>query len=70
MTRATAEKVIQGLLAATAALNDTLLIVQAEAPEAFPEFRKHTGQVMGAIYIDLMKRVVKNYPDLDPGARD
>lgn len=70
MTRAPAEKVIQGLLVATAALNDTCLIVQAEAPEAFPEFKKHAGQAMGAIYLDLMKRVVAPYPDLDPGTRD
>ncbi len=70
MTRATAEKVMEGLLAAVAAINDTLLIVQAEAPEVFGEFRKHSGQVMGAIYLDLMKRVVAQYPDLDPGTRD
>ena len=68
MTRAAAEKVIQGLLAASASLNEAVLVIQMEAPDLFPKFRKHSGEVMGAIYLDLMKPVVRDYPDLDPGA--
>jgi hypothetical protein len=68
MTRVAAEKVIQELLVACASLNEAVRVVQTEAPDLFPEFRKHTGEVMGAIYLDLMKRVVSDYPDLDPGA--
>ena len=70
MTRVTAEKVIQGLLTATAALNETIRLVQTEAPDAFVEFRKLSGEVMGAIYIDLIKPIVKEYPDLDPAAEE
>jgi hypothetical protein len=68
MTRAAAEKVIQELLTACASLNEAVRAIQTEAPDLFPEFRRQTGEVMGAIYLDLMKPVVRDYPDLDPGA--
>lgn len=68
MTRAAAERVIQGLLVASGALNETVRVMQAEAHESvFQDYRKRTAEVMGAIYLDLMKPIVKNYPDLDPG---
>jgi hypothetical protein len=70
MTRAAAEKVMHELLVAGASLNEAVRVVQTEAPDLFPEFRKHTGEVMGAIYLDLMKPVVRDYPDFDPGAAD
>ena len=60
MTRGTAEKVIQGLLSASGALNETVRQMQEEASEA--EFRDHrscTGHVMAAIYLDLIKPIVK-----------
>jgi hypothetical protein len=68
MTRAAAEKVMQELLVAGASLNEAVRVVQTEAPDLFAEFRRHAGEVIGAIYLDLMKPVVRDYPDLDPGA--
>jgi len=70
MTRAAAEKVIQGLLAASGALNETVRLVQAEAPDTFQDYRNRTAEVMAAIYLDLMKPIVKDYPDLDPGSEE
>jgi len=71
MTRAAAEKVIQGLLTASGALNDTLRLVKAEVPETeFQAYRKRTGEVMAAIYLDLMKPIVRDYPDLDTGREE
>jgi hypothetical protein len=70
MTRAAAEKVVQGLLAASGALNETVRLVQAEAPDTFQDYRKRTAEVMAAIYLDLLKPIVKDYPDLDPGLED
>ncbi|MGB2717388.1 MAG: hypothetical protein WBC51_24610 [Vicinamibacterales bacterium] len=62
------EKVIQGLLAATGALNETLRLVQAVGTESeFKDFRKQTATVMAAIYLDMIKPIVQDYPDLDPG---
>ncbi len=68
MTRAVVEKVIQGLLTASGTLNETVRVVQADAPDAvFQDYRKRTADVMAAIYLDLVKPIVKDYPDLDPG---
>jgi hypothetical protein len=67
MTRAAAEKVIEGLLVASGALNETVRLVQTEAPDTFQDYRKRTAEVMAAIYLDLVKPIVKDYPDLDPG---
>jgi hypothetical protein len=71
MTRTAAERIVQSLLSATAALNETLKVVQVEAPGLlFDQYRRHAGQVMGAIYLDLIKLIVQDYPDLDPGRED
>jgi hypothetical protein len=71
MTRAATEKVIQGLLAASGALNETVRVMQAEASDTvFRDYRKRTAEVMAAIYLDLVKPIVKDYPDLDPGLEE
>lgn len=71
MTRDTAEKVIQGLLSASGALNMTVRLVQAEASETkFQDYRRRTATVLAAIYIDLIKPIVNLYPDLDPGREE
>jgi len=70
MTRAVAERLVQGLLAASGALNETVRVVQVEAPDAFQDYRKRAAEVMAAIYLDLVKPIVKDYPDLDPGRED
>ena len=71
MTRAAVEEVIQGLLAASGALNETIRVVQAETSDAvFQDYRKRTADVMAAIYLDLVKPLVRDYPDLDPGGEE
>ena len=71
MTRETAEKVIQALVSAVGAVNDNLFLVQPEVSEImYREYKKHSGEVMAAIYLDLMKPIVQDYPDLDPGLEE
>jgi hypothetical protein len=68
MTRDLAEKVIQGLLSAIRLVNDNLFLVQVEASETmYGEYQKRSAEVIAAIYLDLIKPIVKFYPDLDPG---
>ena len=68
MTRDTAEKVIQALVSAVGAVNDNLFLVQPEVSEImYKDYKKRSGEVMAAIYLDLIKPIVKDYPDLDPG---
>lgn len=67
MNRDTAEKIVKSLLAASAAVNDNLFLVRSEvSAAAYEEYKKRSGQVMAAIYLDLLKPIVKEYPDLDP----
>ena len=71
MTRDTAEKVIQALVSAAGAVNDNLFLVQPEVSEImYKDYKKHSAEVMAAIYLDLIKPIVKDYPDLDPGLED
>ena len=70
MTRVTAEKVVRALLSAVRDLNDNLFLVQPEVSETmYEEYKKRSGEVMAAIYLDLVKPIVEFYPDLDPGRR-
>jgi hypothetical protein len=71
MTRDTAQKIVRALLSAVREVNDNLFVVQPEVSETvYKEYRKRSGEVMAAIYLDLMKPIIKNYPDLDPGLKD
>jgi len=71
MTRDTAEQVVRALLSAVREVNDNLFLVQPEVSEAmYREYRKRSGEVMAAIYLDLMKPILKDYPDLDPGLEE
>ena len=36
----------------------------------YEEYKKRSGDVMAAIYLDLVKPLVKFYPDLDPGREE
>jgi hypothetical protein len=38
--------------------------VENEAERA--KFRRAIGEIMGTLYVDIMRPVVKQYPDLDP----
>jgi hypothetical protein len=68
MTQETAERIVQALLSASAALNEALRLMEGEtSAEVFSRQRSRTGDVMGAIYLDLIKPVVASYPQLDPG---
>jgi hypothetical protein len=69
MTRDIAEKLVNALLVATGELNDNLFLVRQQFSEAmYQEYKKRTGQIMADIYLDLIKPIVKEYPDLDPGS--
>jgi len=67
MTRETAEKVVRGLLTATREVNDALFVVQSELPgPVYEQYKRPSAEVLAAIYLDLIKPVVAEHPDLDP----
>jgi len=68
MTRETAEKVVRGLLAATREVNDALFVMQPELPRPlYEQYKTRRADVLAAIYLDLIKPIVAEHPDLDPG---
>ena len=36
----------------------------------YEEYKKRSAEVMAAIYLDLVKPIVKFYPDLDPSREE
>ena len=65
--KATARKVEKTMRKCSAALNESIRVVMDTCPEAeFKAYRKTIGQIMGAIYLDVMRPIHRHYPDLEP----
>jgi hypothetical protein len=63
MDRDATERVIQRLLAASGALNETVRMMQADAPDVlFQAYRKRTADGMAAIYLELLKPIYRETP--------
>lgn len=70
MERATAELMMKELLALSQPLNAATALTDQIADRAEREqFRRELAALMGDIYIDLIKPIIKQYPDLDPDRR-
>jgi hypothetical protein len=68
MTRETAESITRALLAATNEIDDSLVLAQLALSESESvEYRRRVAKVLGALYLDVIKWVVQDYPELDPG---
>lgn len=67
MERAIAEQLMRTFLAVNEPLNSaTLLTAKIESKDEQESLRRAIGNVMQVIYIDLMRPVIRQYPDLDP----
>lgn len=67
MDRGVAEQLMKELLALTAPLNAaTSLTSQITSKEEQTVIRRGLGELMNTIYADLMRPIIKQYPDLDP----
>ena len=67
MDRAIAADLIRLYLAAGEPLNEaTSLISQLPDREEQMRLRRPLGELMAALYIDLIRPIVRDYPDLDP----
>ena len=68
MTRETAESITRALLAATNEIDDSVVLAQLALPESeYVEYRRRVAKVLGALYLDVIKWVVQDHPELDPG---
>ena len=67
MDRAIAEQLMQKYLELSEPLNlATDLTDRIENKEEKELIRRGIGTVMAKIYIDLMRPIIRQYPDLDP----
>jgi hypothetical protein len=67
MKRETAEKVLPLLMEASARVNEAIArVVEKEGAETAHAFRRAAGQVMGEIYLDLMRPIHEEHPELVP----
>ena len=65
--KATSRKVEKTMRKCSAALDESIRVVMDTCPEAeFKAYRKTIGQIMGAIYLDVMQPIHRRFPDLEP----
>ena len=70
MERAIAEQLIRTLAAINEQLNSaTSLTAQIDSKDEQQSLRRAIGTVVQTIYLDLMRPVINQYPDLDPDRR-
>ncbi len=51
----------------SAALNESVRLVRDTCPEPeFKAYRRAVGQIMGAIYVDIVRPIHCRFPDLEP----
>jgi hypothetical protein len=65
--KATAKKVEKTMRKCSRALDESIRLVMDTCPEAeFKAYRRTIGQIMGAIYLDVMRPIHRRFPDLEP----
>ena len=67
MERSDAEAMMKALLLAGDHLNELVKFDrQLSSEEEQRRFRRHLAEVMGYLHVDLMRLIIKKYPELDP----
>jgi hypothetical protein len=67
MDRDVAEKLMRHYLAAGAALNEATSVIGTLADaEEQRRLRRPLGEVMESIYLELMRPIIKEHPEVDP----
>ncbi len=67
MHRDLAVTISQELLACSGKLDRSVTQIQGLVDdEAFETYRYQVGEVMGLIYIEILREIYKQYPDLEP----
>jgi hypothetical protein len=67
MQREIASGIIELMTEYSAKLNQSAQLVKDSCPtEEFQEYRTAVGQIMGTMYVDIMRPIFKEHPDLEP----
>lgn len=67
MKRDYAEEVSRSLLEASGILDRSIARVEgAVGEETFRQYRAIVGQILGIFYIEILRKIYTEYPDLEP----
>ncbi len=67
MRRDLAEKICTTLLECSGKLDRSVgVLARAVDAEFFDCYRRSVGQALGAIYLDILREVFEEFPDLEP----
>jgi hypothetical protein len=67
MERHVAEQVLAALFDASGKMNDTLWLILNECTkEEFIAYRRGTGRAMGYLFVDIIRLILREHPDLEP----
>ncbi len=67
MDRATAGRVEELLRHVTKELDDSIgIVMEASPPDEFQSYRRLAGDLMGAIFLDILQPIYREHPDLTP----
>ena len=63
----TASKINDLMLEFSKKLNESALLVQQDCPDPeFQNYKKAVGYIMGRMFMDVMRPIYKDHPDLKP----
>jgi hypothetical protein len=67
MRKDLAERLTRDLLAASGKLDQSVSVLMETADEEFfRRYRRAVGEAMGTIYIEILRDVFRQYPELEP----
>ena len=67
LQRETAQDICKHVLECNGYLNQALWAIKDSVnPGFFDRYKKDVGWVMGSLYVDVLREVFKQYPDLEP----
>ncbi len=69
MQKTVAEDIVGHLVQAAGRIAETVESLRGNvSDDEFKQYTKVIGETLGAIYLDLIRPICREYPDLDPGS--
>jgi hypothetical protein len=69
MRKGLAERVVESLLACSGKLDRSVAVLEGSVDQQFYDsYRRRVGQVMGVLYIDILRGLFQEHPGLEPNA--
>lgn len=67
MTKETAELVRMKLLDSSGKLDQSIAVLEGEVePDFLKKYRRLAGQILGLFYIEILRDIFRDYPELEP----